>query len=112
MMELNSDDIRRFEDALTKFVTVIDNANAQPASTGNATITVNAGSVGVMVILVMAAFVLGVATFSSFSISSRMNQMSRRQDRQDDYIQAIYSIAPQLKPVDTTQQKEKVSSQP
>ena len=90
MMELNSDDIRRFEEALNKFVTVIDSAGHPKDSKNDVKINVNAGSVGVMVILVMAAFVLGVATFSSFSISSRMNQMSRRQDRQDDYIQAIY----------------------
>lgn len=87
-------ELDRFESLATKLL------ESQPKSqnTNTAKIYINANGIGILVLLVVAAFVLGVSTFSSFSESSRMSSIERKQDRQDDYLQAIYSIAPQLKP--------------
>jgi hypothetical protein len=97
-MELDSEDIARFGNAINRFERVLDGISDKNSSVGTSNVTINAGGVGVVILLSIATFVLGLASFSAYSSSSRMNDMERRQDRQDDYIQAIYSIAPQLKP--------------
>jgi hypothetical protein len=77
---------------------------SNPASNNavsNSNFYIQAGGVMAMVLLLAAAFVLGVALDTSFSLHSDMKSMQQRQDRQDDYLQAIYQIAPNLKPKET-----------
>lgn len=98
MIEISEAQLERVEKVLIKAL------ESQPAASQNsntAKIYINANGIGIFILLFVASFVLGVATFSSFSTSSRMSTIERKQDRQDDYLQAIYSIAPQLKPKET-----------
>ena len=105
MDDLTREDFERYIAAIERSTDVLSkmqqNTTAVAATSGNMTLTVNAGGWSVLILLVVSFFVLGVAVTTSFSSVGRMNNIERRQDRQDDYLQAIYSIAPQLKPKET-----------
>ena len=108
MDDLTRDDFERYLKEQKEWTDEIRKLNSMPrdigtsTTSGNMTLTVNAGGWSVLILLVLSAFVLGISVMSSFSSASRMNNIERRQDRQDDYLQAIYSIAPQLKPKETS----------
>lgn len=72
--------------------------SVESSAVSNSNFYIQAGGVAMVVLLTMAAFVLGIALDTSFSIHTDMAKMQQRQDRQDDYLQAIYQQAPQLKP--------------
>lgn len=91
-------DLEHQLDRLEKLVSKALDSSPPSTNTNSAKVHINAGGIGILVILVAASFVLGIALFTAFSDASRMNRMEQRQDRQDDYLQAIYSVAPQLKP--------------
>ena len=73
------------------------------SSVSNSNFYIQAGGVLVIVLLLAASFVLGVVLDTSYSLHTSMSQMQQRQDRQDDYLQAIYQQAPQLKPKESKQ---------
>lgn len=69
-------------------------ANPQPVKGGNSTVTINAGGAGVWIAVTccMVSFVMNVALAVAF-ISH-----DREIERLEDYLQAIYMMAPHLKP--------------
>jgi hypothetical protein len=88
----------RLEEMLPNVLKAIDKPGVASNSVNNSNFYVQAGGVMAMVLLFCAAFVLGIALDTSFSLHSDMAKMQQRQDRQDDYLSAIYVMAPQLKP--------------
>jgi uncharacterized protein HemX len=81
-------------DAIAKLL-----ANVHERNTASVPDIVNSqtGNSGTYILLVIASFALGVSVATSFSVQARMNKMEQRQDRQDDYVQATYMMAPELK---------------
>ena len=73
----------------------------RPGNSSNATIHINAGGIGMWVAVTCCAvmFVLGV----SMAVLGGMAYTSTQQrlDRMQDYLNAIYMQAPQLKPKET-----------
>ena len=100
MDDLTREDFERYLVAMEKSTDVLaklqQNTPAVATTSGNMSLTVNAGGWSMMILLVVSAFVLGIAIFSSFSSATRMNNIERRQDRQDDYVNTIYQYAPQI----------------
>lgn len=96
-------DMERFEEVAGELLQAARNITPTNGSNNVAKIYINAGGIGTMFLLFVAAFILGVTMFSTYSSAVRMNDLERRQDRQDDYIQAIYAVAPQLKPKEAKQ---------
>jgi hypothetical protein len=85
---------------------------------GNSTINVNAGSWMGVLLMIASAFVLGFSMATSHSVttqlakdelqqSSRMGKIEAKQDEQDQYLHAIYMMAPQLKPKEKTDEHAK-----
>lgn len=91
----------RLEEMLPNVLKSIDKPGIASNSVSNSNFYVQAGGVMAMILLFAAAFVLGIALDTSFSLHSDMKAMQQRQDRQDDYLQAIYQIAPNFKPKET-----------
>jgi len=109
MDDLTRDDFERYLQAQKEWTDTINKINqvvpSNAVSSGNMTLNLNAGGWSVLIILVIASIVLGIAMDASLTTHSQMSDvradmraMQQRQDRQDDYLQAIYSVAPQLKP--------------
>lgn len=65
-----------------------------PTATGNATITVSAGGVGVWLACVAAAICLALTTV----LTVLYIDQGRKIDDMKDYLNAIYMMAPHLKP--------------
>lgn len=74
----------------------------RPGNSSNATIQVNAGGIGMWVAVTCCAvmFVLGVSMAVLGGLAYTSTQ--QRLDRMQDYLNAIYMQAPQLKPKETT----------
>lgn len=85
-MELN------FESTMTRLVDAL--AKAQPSASNNSTISINAGGVGVWVATTACAVMLAVNVILVGIIVSH----ERKLDDLQDYIHAIYMMAPSLKP--------------
>jgi hypothetical protein len=100
-VEETSPEMERFERISREVIQAVTNAGG--GSNSVAKIYINAGGIGTLALLLIAAFILGVTTFNTYSSASRINDLERRQDRQDDYLQAIYAVAPQLKPKEAKQ---------
>lgn len=93
MIEISEEQLERVEKVLIKAL------ESQPATSQNTNMSrvhVDAGGIGVLILLVASAFVLGIALFTAFNDSARINRMEQRQDRQDDYVNTIYQYAPQI----------------
>lgn len=75
----------------------------RPGNSSNATIQVNAGGIGMWVAVTCCAvmFVLGIAMAVLGGLAYTSTQ--QRLDRMQDYLNAIYMQAPQLKPKETKQ---------
>lgn len=109
-MELDAEDIARFGSAIERFEEVIDSvSDRRSKNIGNATITVNAGGVGVWVAvtccLVMLALLLLGSLWASRELMRSDQEMQARKDENSKmtaYLQAIYVQAPQLKPKEST----------
>jgi hypothetical protein len=104
-MDLDPKLLQAFAQATDDFASTVRELKAmrlppvtERAQVGNATILVQAGGVLVMVLMFAASFVLGVALDTAYSLHANLHQLEQRQDRQDDYLNAIYMMAPQLKP--------------
>lgn len=109
-MELDAEDIARFGSAIERFEEVIDSvSDRRNKNIGNATITVNAGGVGVWVAVTCCLVMLALLLLGSLWASREMNRFDQEmQARKDEnskmqaYISAIYVQAPQLKPKEST----------
>lgn len=109
-MELDAEDIARFGSAIERFEEVIDSvSDRRNKNIGNATITVNAGGVGVWVAVTCCLVMLALLLLGSLWASREMNRFDQEmQARKDEnskmtaYLQAIYVQAPQLKPKEST----------
>jgi hypothetical protein len=93
----------RLETLGNEWLRGISHSNQTSNSVSNSNFYIQAGGVLMIVLLLAASFVLGVALDTSYSLHASMSQIQQRQDRQDDYLQAIYQQAPQLKPKETKQ---------
>jgi hypothetical protein len=62
----------------------------------NAIITINAGGIGIWIVSCFAAFMTGCTIFMAVTVVGQQHQI----DRMNDYLNAIYQIAPNLKPKD------------
>lgn len=101
-MELENEDVATFREALDKWVRSIDKASA--ASTpaiGNATISVNAGGVGLWIAVTCCAMMLCVTVIGSIFMTVYIEGQNLEMHRMQDYLNAIYAQAPQLKPKDS-----------
>jgi tetrahydromethanopterin S-methyltransferase subunit B len=65
---------------------------------GNATIVVQAGGFFALVLFFVVSVTLGITIAMSLSVYSRMSKIETKQDEQSQYLNAIYMMAPQLKP--------------
>lgn len=74
----------------------------RPTQSGNAVIHVNAGGIGMWVAVTCCAvmFVVGLSMAVLGGLAYTSTQ--QRMDRMQDYLNAIYMQAPQLKPKDKT----------
>jgi hypothetical protein len=95
-MELDAEDIARFGNAIGRFEKVLDSVGSGGNRVGNATITVNAGGVGVWVAVTCCAVMLTIGIIGGFLYIDQ----SRKVDQMQDYLNAIYMQAPYLKPKD------------
>ena len=94
-MELEPEDVAKFSAALDKWMRTIESSKGAPHnSMGNATITVNAGGIGVWVSVTCCLVMLSLGIMGGFLY---VNQ-SRKVDQMQDYLNAIYMQAPYLKP--------------
>ncbi len=85
------DDIQRFERAVDR----LSAALSTPANTGNqSTITLNAGGIGVWIAVSACAVMLAV----NIALLAMLVSHDRKIDDLTHYINAIYMIAPSLKP--------------
>jgi hypothetical protein len=108
MDDLTQEDFKRFIEAQKEWTEAVSKLReitgaVNSSTSGNMTLNVNAGGWSVLILLAISSFVLGIAVYSAFSSGERMNSIESRQNRQDDYIQAIYAVAPQLKPKEAKQ---------
>ncbi len=104
-MELEPQDVAQLTEALNGAVKAINRFSGNSNAVSNSNFYVQAGGALVMVLLFAAAFVLGVALDTSYSLHTEMAKMQQRQDRQDDYLNAIYMMAPSLKPKEKTDER-------
>src|SRR5580698_7540981 len=92
----------------------------QGNSTNTQTINVNAGGWGVLIALVMVAFLAGInitqaskqAIMATESVKQEaaINEIRRKQDRDDDYVMSIFRMVPDIKQrIDQEKSKEKDS---
>lgn len=90
----------------------------QNSSTNTQTINVNAGGWGVLIALIMVAFLAGlnIAQAGKQAImatelakqASDVNEIRRKQDRDDDYVMSIFRMVPEIKQkIDQEKDKEK-----
>ena len=95
-MSIDPEDIRRLGESIINLDRVVDKLGSSPVN--NATVTLQAGGLGVwicatfcsiMFVLVLAGSILG--GFYAMKETGRI-------DRMQDYLNAIYAQAPQLKP--------------
>jgi folate-dependent tRNA-U54 methylase TrmFO/GidA len=89
----------------------------QNSSTNTQTINVNAGGWGVLIALIMVAFLAGlnIAQANRQAVTAAemvkqgqdVNEIRRKQDRDDDYINSIFRILPEIKQkIDQEKEKE------
>lgn len=74
--------------------------NTKTTTMGNATIVIQSGGLFALIIFFVASVTLGISLAMTLGISSRMSKIETKQDEQSQYINAIYMMAPQLKPED------------
>lgn len=106
MPALDAEDVRRFSEATERVYELQEKLGMGPVSgVGTATISVNAGGVGVWVASTACAVMLGITVLGGLWASrefARMDQQmveAREEIRTtQNYLNAIYAQAPQLKP--------------
>lgn len=86
------DEIQRFERAVARFSEAL---SSPAANSGNqSTITLNAGGVGVWIAVSACAVMLAM----NLALLAMLVTHDRKIDELQDYIHAVYMMAPQLKP--------------
>lgn len=85
------DDLRRFEAAVDRFAEALN----KPGNTGNqSTVTINAGGAAVWI----AASAVAVMLALNLALMVMLVNHDRKIDDLEHYINAIYMLAPSLKP--------------
>lgn len=105
-MELDAEDIARFGNAIGRFEKVLDSVGSSGhRDMGNATITVNAGGIGIWLSVTCCLVMLSLLMLGSLWATREMSRFDQEmQARKDEnskmtaYLQAIYVQAPQLNP--------------
>lgn len=100
-MEVDKDVIEalnRTLDSLQQIQNQLSSMNKGDGHVGTAIIQVQAGGIMAMALMFASAIALGIAVATSFNVSARMTKIEKTQDDQQQYLSAIYMMAPQLKP--------------
>ena len=91
MQELDRQDVVRLTEALEKFGRW---TNKLDKGTNNNSLSLSFGGIGLGISLALVAILLVICFFQVRDISD----LQRKYDRMQDYLNAIYAQAPQLKP--------------
>lgn len=94
------DEIVQLREALNDHVSIMRRLSEQHGNTATQTINVNAGGWGILIALVMVAFLAGLNIAMSarqVTMAGDVNEIRRKQDRDDDYINSMFRILPELK---------------
>lgn len=113
-MDLEPEDVAKFSAALDKWMRTIESSKGTPHnSMGNATITVNAGGIGVWIAVTCSLVMLSMLVLGSLWATHEFlrydQEMQARKDENGKmltYLSAIYAQAPQFKPKDESTKKE------
>lgn len=106
-MDLSEQDIQRFGEATGRFERIVEQLGRmqRTAPASQATITVNAGGLGLWIAVTCCAVMLAVGVVGCVAVSSAVQGQNRRIEKQDealsrmqDYLNAIYVQAPSLRP--------------
>ena len=76
-------------------------------SSSKSIVNISAGSWVGVTLMIAAAFVLGYSLASSMNLSREMSTIESKQVDQGDKLDAIYMMAPQLKPKEKTDDHDK-----
>lgn len=90
----------QLREALNDHVSIMRRLSEQHGNTSTQTINVNAGGWGILIALVMVAFLAGLNIAMSarqVTMAGDVNEIRRKQDRDDDYINSMFRILPELK---------------
>lgn len=71
---------------------------SERSQVGNSTVHIQAGGWLVIALMMVSMFVLGYCVKNSDDLGKQMTKIEQRQNEQDQYLHAIYMMAPQLKP--------------
>ena len=96
MDRLDEDLIARFAAAVDRVSRVSQSIGQGPLNAGSSVITVNAGGIGVWIAGTCCLVMLAVNLF----LAAMLIDHSRKIDDLRDYLNAIYMMAPQLKPAE------------
>lgn len=100
-MEQTGDEIERFRQGVDKLGRIAEKFGKETATTNEAHINVQAGGIGVYIASICCAVMLALTIAGSILGTTAYFSMQQRMDRMQDYLNAIYMIAPQLKPKDS-----------
>jgi len=87
-------DGKETESALYRVIRDLD--VLMPRTSSNSTLTVNAGGIGLGVALILFAFMAGL----NWSLNTQLSDQNRKIDRMQEHLNAIYMMAPHLKPLE------------
>ena len=93
----DKEDLEKFLDSSAKLLEAFDkHTPAVSSNVGTATIHINAGGVGVLIVTGLAAFMAGLCLSMGIMVIHQQKQI----DDLHDYLNVVYQYAPQLKPKD------------
>jgi len=109
-----------FTEAVKELREVAELMYSSAGNKNTQTINVNAGGWGVLVALIMVAFLAGLNiaqngkqaadAVQQAKMAGDINEVRRKQDRDDDYVMSIFRILPEIKQkIDAEKAKEKVN---
>lgn len=98
-------DDKELAEALDRFSKKADQL-LKTENSNTAKVVVNAGGIGVSIILIAFALMLGL----NISLFSQITAHGRKIERLEDYLSAIYSQAPHLRPKEDDGKEEDKSS--
>lgn len=90
----------RLEKLGQQWLHILDASDNRGGNVGNATIQVQAGGFFALILFFVVSVTLGITIAMSLGVYSRMSKIETKQDEQSQYLNAIYMMAPQLKPVE------------
>jgi hypothetical protein len=100
-MEPTGDEIERFGKAVDRLGYIASAWNGEKTGTSEAVINVHAGGWGVWIASTCCAVMLAITIAGSILGTIGYFSMQQRMDRMQDYLNAIYVIAPNLRPKDS-----------